>query len=163
MPTEEGKNILCDGSTEEDLITETYENMLEEEQFEKMTSRVILAPRNKEVDRLNELIMDKYNIFYNESIICRLPGDYTEYIGENKLQALNDGQRNPDEDLYPPELLSTLDPSDLPPHVLKLKVNTIVMLLRNIATSKGLCNGTRLLVVDLEPNLIRAKILTGIC
>ena len=92
-----------------------------------------------------------------------MPGDYTEYISENKLQALNYGQRNPDEDLYPPELLSALDPSDLPPHVLKLKVNTIVMLLRNIATSKGLCNGTRLLVVDLEPNLICAKILTGIC
>jgi len=37
--------------------------MLEEERFSQMTSRVILAPRNKEVDRLNEKIMDKYNAF----------------------------------------------------------------------------------------------------
>ena len=59
LPTDEGQYILCDGSTEEDLITETYENMLEEGKFSKMTSRVILAPRNKEVDRLNEKIMDK--------------------------------------------------------------------------------------------------------
>ena len=90
-----------------------------------------------------------------------MPGDYTEYISENRLQEATTGQKNPDEDFYPPEALSSLDPSDLPPHILKLKVNTIIMLLRNICTVKGLCNGTRLLVVDLQPNLIRAKILTG--
>lgn len=35
------------------------------------------------------------------------------------------------------------------------------MLLRNLNTKRGLCNGTRLIVVDLKPNLIIAKVLTG--
>ena len=32
----------------------------------------------------------------------------------------------------------------LPPHELNLKVNVIVMLIRNLSISDGLCNGTRL-------------------
>jgi ATP-dependent exoDNAse (exonuclease V) alpha subunit len=34
------------------------------------------------------------------------------------------------------------------------------MLLRNLNTKRGLCNGTRLLVTDLKPNLILGKVLT---
>jgi len=35
------------------------------------------------------------------------------------------------------------------------------MLLRNLNTKRGLCNGTRLVVKDLKPNLIIAEVLTG--
>lgn len=35
------------------------------------------------------------------------------------------------------------------------------MLLRNIDVSEGLCNGTRLIVVDLCNHIIKAKIITG--
>ena len=35
------------------------------------------------------------------------------------------------------------------------------MLLRNLNTKRGLCNGTRLIVRDLKPNLIIAEILIG--
>ena len=35
------------------------------------------------------------------------------------------------------------------------------MLLRNLCPSKGLANGTRLVVLSLSPNLLQAKILTG--
>ena len=64
--------------------------------------------------------------------------------------------------LYSPEHLHKLNPSDLPPHELKLKVNTIVILLRNLSTKDGLCNGTRLKVLEMKKNVILAKILTGI-
>src|SRR5258705_12909181 len=35
------------------------------------------------------------------------------------------------------------------------------MLLRNLNTKRGMCNGTRLVVSDLKANLIIAKVLTG--
>ena len=42
-----------------------------------------------------------------------------------------------------------------------LKVGSIIMLLRNLNTKRGLCNGTRLSVQTLKPNLIIAQVLTG--
>lgn len=67
-----------------------------------------------------------------------------------------------DEIIYPTEYLNSQNPSDLPPYELKLKVNTIIMLLRNLSMNDGLCNGTRLMILELKPNVIKAKILTGI-
>lgn len=49
----------------------------------------------------------------------------------------------------------------MPVHRLKLKVGATVILLRNLNT-KGLCNGTRLIVTELKPNLIRGQVLTGL-
>jgi ATP-dependent DNA helicase PIF1 len=74
---------------------------------------------------------------------------------------LEDGD-NPGHQI-PPEFLHELTPSGLPPHKLQLKVGAIIMLLRNINLSNGLCNGTRLQIVNLSQNIICAKILTGPC
>ncbi|XP_074304676.1 uncharacterized protein LOC141639454 [Silene latifolia] len=43
----------------------------------------------------------------------------------------------------------------------ELKVGVILMLLRNIDQSCGLCNGTRLIVTDLGSRVIRATVLSG--
>jgi ATP-dependent exoDNAse (exonuclease V) alpha subunit len=62
---------------------------------------------------------------------------------------------------YPSEFLNTLNPSGLPPHVLKLKVGCPVILLRNIDPATGLCNGTRLVVRRFQRNIIDAEIMVG--
>ncbi|XP_073399748.1 uncharacterized protein [Dendrobates tinctorius] len=62
---------------------------------------------------------------------------------------------------YPVEFLNSLTPSGMPSHLLKLKIGTIVMLLRNLNTKKGFCNGTRLIVIALLRNIIQAKVITG--
>ncbi|GFY37564.1 ATP-dependent DNA helicase [Trichonephila inaurata madagascariensis] len=46
-------------------------------------------------------------------------------------------------------------------HVLNLKVGAVIMLLRNLKPSSGLCNGTRLIIRKLMLNVIDAEILTG--
>ena len=62
---------------------------------------------------------------------------------------------------YPQEFLHSLTPSGMPPHTLELKVRCIVMLLRNLDPTNGLCIGTRLFVRHLHRNNIRAEIIGG--
>uniref|UniRef100_A0A8C5R4S8 ATP-dependent DNA helicase n=1 Tax=Leptobrachium leishanense TaxID=445787 RepID=A0A8C5R4S8_9ANUR len=61
---------------------------------------------------------------------------------------------------YPIEFLNELAPSGMPVHKLKLKIGCIIMLLRNLNTKRGLCNGTRLIVTAMRQNLIIAQVLT---
>ena len=64
--------------------------------------------------------------------------------------------------MYPQEFLNSLNISGLPPHELHLKVNTPVMLLRNMDPLKGHCNGTRYVIRRIiSDRLIEAEIITG--
>lgn len=49
----------------------------------------------------------------------------------------------------------------MPRFKLEIKVGCPIMVLRNLAPSEGLCNGTRLLVTRCGQHVIEAKILTG--
>jgi len=50
----------------------------------------------------------------------------------------------------PPQHYNTQTPSGMPPHELTLKEGCIVILLRNLDVSLGLCNGTRLRVDKIK-------------
>ena len=60
-----------------------------------------------------------------------------------------------------PKYLNTLNPASLPPHELRLRKYAVVMLIRNLNIKEGLCNRTRLLILDLNNNSIKCEILTG--
>ncbi|KAL8457917.1 hypothetical protein ACS0TY_035686 [Phlomoides rotata] len=64
-------------------------------------------------------------------------------------------------DVHTPEFLNTLKCSGVPGHEISLKVGTSVMLLRNIDHSRGLCNGTRLIITRLRDKIIEAKVFIG--
>jgi ATP-dependent DNA helicase PIF1 len=57
--------------------------------------------------------------------------------------------------------LNCVNCSGLPPHKLVLKIGTIIMLLRNFITKRGLCNCTRLVILNMSNNIIEAKVITG--
>ncbi|GBN14014.1 hypothetical protein AVEN_125601-1 [Araneus ventricosus] len=58
---------------------------------------------------------------------------------------------------FPVEFLNSLISTGIPPYKLNLKQGCIIMLLRNLAPTKGLCNGTCLIVTKLQRNIIEAK------
>jgi ATP-dependent DNA helicase PIF1 len=59
------------------------------------------------------------------------------------------------------EFLNTITLPGMPLHRLALKVGVPVILLRNLDTSSGLCNGTRLIIRQLARRLIIAEIVGG--
>ncbi|XP_076882479.1 uncharacterized protein LOC143530956 [Bidens hawaiensis] len=87
------------------------------------------------------------------------PGTTKTYINIDSIVS-QPGDQN-DESLYPVEYLNLLNINSLPPHVLELKVNAPIILLRNLNPNDGLCNGTRLIITQLLPTTIEARIMTG--
>ncbi|RCV30475.1 hypothetical protein SETIT_6G097900v2, partial [Setaria italica] len=88
-----------------------------------ITSRAILSTRNDCVDRINLKMIERFQ------------GEEMVY---HSFDTIEDDPHN----YYPPEFLNTLTPNGLPPHMLKLKINCPIILLRNIDPANGLCNGT---------------------
>nr|XP_043634100.1 ATP-dependent DNA helicase PIF1-like [Erigeron canadensis] len=65
------------------------------------------------------------------------------------------------ESIYSPDVLNGFKISGVPNHKLSLKKGVPVMLLRNIDQANGLCNGTRLQIIQMAPHVIEAKIISG--
>ncbi|XP_052620975.1 uncharacterized protein LOC122194741 [Lactuca sativa] len=116
---------------------------------EELSVRAIICPKNETADQVNALILSKTNsqgVVYNS---C----DSIKSQTHDSLEL---------DTLYPQDYLNNLHFSGIPSHTLNLKVNTSVMLMRNINQREGLCNGTRLIVTQLLPSVIEASIITGI-
>ncbi|CAH2218137.1 jg10868 [Pararge aegeria aegeria] len=130
-------------SSKDELINNVFPNIISNyKNNEWLSERVILAAKNKDVDDLNYIIQNKIigTMHSFKSIDCVT----------NEDEATN----------YPIEFLNSLDVPGLPPHNLRLKVGSVVIMLRNINQPK-LCNGTRLVVRKLMNNVIYATIMIG--
>jgi ATP-dependent DNA helicase PIF1 len=135
--------------TVEDLIHEIYSDlhhpMAESAIHEYFSQRVILAARNVDVDAINETILQM------------LPGEAKTYSSVDS--AFNDaGIAN---NAIPNEYLNTIVVPGIPLHQTTLKINCPIILLRNLNSHEGLCNGTRMVVTAMAERVIEAQIVTG--
>jgi ATP-dependent DNA helicase PIF1 len=87
-----------------------------------------------------------------------MSGEYKIYASADSVMESEDTNPN----LFPVEFLNSLNLNGVPVHELKLKKGMPVILLRNLDTRKGLCNGTRLIVRELLNNVIDCEVVTGI-
>ena len=117
-----------------DIIDEVFTNL------ETSHSSAIVTPKNETCHRINT------------EVICRLPGRAMEYLS---IDSSVEGVAS--------DILNNLTPTGMPPHRLILKPGAIVMLTQNLCVSRGLCNGTRLIVRTLRKDELDAEIVTGVC
>ena len=59
------------------------------------------------------------------------------------------------------EFLCTLHPPGLPPGELRLKPSCPVILLRNLCPAQGLCNRTRMVIVQMSRRVLEVKLIGG--
>ena len=102
---------------------------------------VILAPTNKEVQMLNEMLSAK------------LPGT------SDIMRSADQVTHRQDELRFNVEYLNSLTPSGFPPHSIELKPGMPLVLLRNLNPRQGLCNGTKLIYEGhLDKKVLRCKV-----
>ncbi|KAE8189004.1 hypothetical protein CF336_g5924 [Tilletia laevis] len=107
--------------------------------------RAILHSRNADVDTTNAYVLES------------LPGQPYHFYAADRALDIGGEQDH----AFTPEYLASLKPSGMPPFKLSLKLEAVVMLIRNLDPSIGLCNGTRLIITGLLRNIIRATIISG--
>ena len=139
LPDEIAKNM-----NEKELIESIYPDIKNNAtNMEFLCSRAILAPKNSDVDRINELAS-------------------TYFPGESKVYLSADSVTCPKQkSLYPTEFLNKINGAGLPQHKLTLKINQPVILLRNIAQQQGLCNGTKMIIKVFHKHFIDCEIAMG--
>ncbi|CEI89617.1 hypothetical protein G6F70_006335 [Rhizopus microsporus] len=104
--------------------------------------RAILASRNDTMDTINMAVTEN------------MPGEKVTLLSTDSAD-INDADGL---HTIPAEYLHSLNPSGLPPSQLELKVGAPIMLLRNIDPARGLCNGTRLIVVHIGQYMLRVRL-----
>ena len=162
------KYLLRIGDGREPIIKELGEDIIElpEEMCfnEYKSSALINFVYNDFINRYKE-----QNYLINRSILCtknitvdRINKDVLNMMPEQKVTYHSvDTPRDEDNaNIYPIEFLNSYNCSGFPPHELELKVNSIVILLRNLNPKQGLCNGTRLLVKAFRSYVIEAEIVS---
>lgn len=126
-----------------DLTHKVFPNIKEKyKDHAWLSERAILAAKNVDVNDLNLMIQEE------------IDGELVTY------QSIDSPANQEEVVHYPTEFLNSLELPGLPPHKLQLKVGSVIIMLRNINQPR-LCNGTRLAVNRLSPNMIEATILKG--
>jgi hypothetical protein len=134
--------------TIESLINSVYPGIEHgNKSAEYFLDRTILACRNDEVDDINEAVLAKF------------PGNAQTLLSADSVQT-QDGAAN-DYQPYPVEYLNSLRASGLPLAKLTLKPGCPIMLLRNLDPSKGLCNGTRMILNQIRPRVLDCTVISG--
>ncbi|KAH9073914.1 hypothetical protein Ae201684P_003413 [Aphanomyces euteiches] len=110
--------------------------------------RAILAPKHSVVADINTTLLERLTS----------DGEMT-YLSADSVAEKRDSDADACE--FPIEFLNSIDINNFPSHKLHLKVGCPIILLRNLCTSEGMCNGTRLIVLELKTRCIKAQIMNG--
>lgn len=120
----------------DDLISTVYGNSINIGNLSTFNSTIILAPKNKQINLINEKVLD---LIDTPSIQC-LSVNHPILDGNHPV--------------IPEEILETLQPSGFPPHIMNLKLGAVYMMLRNLNVKKGLCNGSRIAIRSIGTRLV---------
>ena len=93
-------------------------------------------------------------------IVDRIPGNMSSFFSIDTAEDYP-GTAREQMACFPPEYLNALNIPGLPLHELKLKVGVVVMLMRNLNQTLGLCNGTRMMVTLCLQFCVCCEVISG--
>ena len=138
------EEMCCKSEDVDAFISEIYNDIeFNYDNCEYLVERAILCPKNDNVDKINE------------KVISMFPGIKRKYLSCDTV--VEEG----DEGAYPTEFLNSLNVTGMPSHKLELKNGMPIMLLRNLDPKSGLCNGTRLIIKDMQNHILDCEIASG--
>ncbi|XP_074378699.1 uncharacterized protein LOC141720249 [Apium graveolens] len=143
---------FCDPEMKNDvrnMIQWTYPDFLNMYKSPRyLSERAILTPTNQVVTHLNSAIVDT------------IPGEYISYFSVDRAKDFG-GIVSDLSFAFPPEYLNSINIPGLPPNELKLKEGVVVMLMRNLNQTLGLCNGTRMMVTRCFKLFVECEVICG--
>jgi len=108
------------------------------------SGRAIVTPRNVDADELNA------------AMLARLSTPVAVHLSKDEVLDATAAEK----DQFPEDFLNGTSVSGMPPHRLELRPGAVVMCLRNIAPDRGLCNGTRAVVIRIHRHLLELALVT---
>lgn len=127
--------------TRKSLAKKVFRKCFRNKDFDTVAQRAILAMLNSRVDEIND------------EVLGLLDGDIKEYT------SIDEALENNNE--LATEVLNSFQAAGLPPHSLRLKVNSTIILMRNLNVQQGLCNGTRMRVTEMGHHVLRCIVVAG--
>ncbi|XP_051778563.1 uncharacterized protein LOC114645592 [Erpetoichthys calabaricus] len=98
-------------------------------------------------------VTNEDSLYLNEEVLKLIPTEEVTFTSVDSI-IIDDSA---DQLSFPEELLNSLTLTGMLPHKLKIKIGSVIMLLRNLQPAKGLCNGTRLSVTTIHQNVLECK------
>ena len=114
----------------------------------QLASRVLLAPVNTIVDRINK------------RVTAMMPADRPsrEYLSVNTADAHD--VYDPTSVVFAADNLQSITNANMPVHALTLRVGMPVMCMQNLDVANGICNGTTMIVERLGENVVWCRVNT---
>lgn len=112
-------------------------------------NRTILAPHNVNVSDTKDIVLEW------------MSGQTETFISADKV--IDEGHTVPEQNQIPipVEFLQTINTASLPPSELMLKIGCPLILLHNLAPSRGLCNGTRMILRRMSGCVLEVQLIGG--
>ena len=142
------RDIRCDDV--ESLMNFIYPNLdsASPPPPEYFLNQMILAPRNSDVNSVNETLLDRMN------------GDVKTYYSADQI-IRESGADDHSHLLVTPEFLRSVKSTSLPPGELRIKIGCPLILMRNLSPSIGLCNGSRMIVIGMSERVLQVRLIGG--
>lgn len=145
-------HLRCDvkfENTLDNMINQTYPDFTNKCKDPKyLSERAILTPTNQTVGHLNSMIVEK------------IPGESFSYLSIDTAEDFG-GTDDDLHNVFPTEYLNSINISGMPPDDLKLKVGVVLMLMRNLNQTLGLCNDTWMIVTKCLKFCVECEIICG--
>ncbi|CAN1189513.1 ATP-dependent DNA helicase PIF1 [Linum perenne] len=125
-------------------------------------AQFLIPPTNKPIAELIAIVSPTNVVVseINDLLLAQIPTPAKIYFCADSLSPTKTNITALETE-YPVEFLNSLSFNGIPEHKLELKPFTVVMLLRNINPSAGMCNGTRVLLTNLGQYIISGLIVNG--